>query len=155
MSRFNTTSHEVPGLNTASLPDLIFTVLFFFMIVTHIREVPLKVEYDVPQGTQIEKLTRKSTVTYIYIGKPVESMRSVAGTETRIQLNDKYATVEDIADFISAERSAMAPEDVQNMTVSIKADRDTRMGIIDDVKQVLRSSGVRNVNYSADMLEKR
>ena len=59
---------DVPALNTASLPDLIFTVLFFFMIVTHMRQVTLKVQYQVPAGTELTKLTKKSAVTYIYIG---------------------------------------------------------------------------------------
>lgn len=68
---FRRRDHEVPGLNTASLPDLIFTVLFFFMIVTHMREVQVKVKYQVPQGTELERLTKKSAVSYIYIGKPL------------------------------------------------------------------------------------
>lgn len=154
MSMFKRKDHEVPGLNTASLPDLIFAVLFFFIIVTHMRQVQMKVEYKVPQGTQLEKLTKKSTVSYIYIGKPIRQLQPVAGEATRIQLNDKYADVSDIADYISAERSHMAPEDLKKMTVSIKADRQTCMGIITDVKQALRQSGALKINYSAQQKEK-
>ena len=50
---------DVPGLNLASLPDLIFTVLFFFMIVTHMRDVNPKVRYEVPQGTELSKTANK------------------------------------------------------------------------------------------------
>ena len=149
MGMFGDHKREVPGLNTASLPGLIFSVLFFFMIVTHMRTVTPKVQYKVPQGTELQKLTKKSTVSYIYIGPPSKSMRQYAGTSTRIQLNDKYASTSDIIDYISAEKSRMSPEDVKKMTVSIKADKNTRMGIITDVKQALRQSYALKINYSA------
>lgn len=149
MSMFKRKQREIPGLNTASLPDLIFTVLFFFMIVTHMRTVELKVHYDVPQGTELQKLTKKQTVSYIYIGKPTKQMQSVAGTATRIQLNDKYADVDEIGQYIRDERARMSADDRKHMTVSIKADRNTRMEIITNVKQALRQSNALNINYSA------
>ena len=98
MSMFKRTRREIPELNTSSLPDLIFTVLFFFMIVTHMRKVTLKVKYQVPQGTELTRLTKKTAVSYIYIGKPVTG--TVQGN-TVIQLNDKYATTTDIIDYIA------------------------------------------------------
>ena len=56
MSRFRQKQkHEVPGLNLAAMPDLIFTVLFFFMIVTHMRDVKPMVRFTIPQGTEVEK----------------------------------------------------------------------------------------------------
>ena len=146
MSMFKRTRREIPGLNTSSLPDLIFTVLFFFMIVTHMRKVTLKVKYQVPQGTELTRLTKKTAVSYIYIGKPVTGI--VQGN-TVIQLNDKYATTTDIIDYIAAEKSRMSPEDQQQMTVSIKADRSTKMGIISEVKQALRKSKALKISCSA------
>ena len=146
MSMFKRTRREIPGLNTSSLPDLIFTVLFFFMIVTHMRKVTLKVKYQVPQGTELTRLTKKTAVSYIYIGKPVTG--TVQGN-TVIQLNDKYATTTDIIDYSAAEKSRMSPEDQQQMTVSIKADRSTKMGIISEVKQALRKSKALKISYSA------
>ena len=131
----------MPGLNTAALPDLIFTVLFFFMIVTHMRSVPMKVKYQVPSGTEITKLVKKSTVTYIYIGK--------VGEDTRIQLNDKLATVADIEVCVKAERSRMQSEDMKRQVVSIKADRETDMKVITQVKQALRRANAYTINYSA------
>ena len=131
----------VPGLNTAALPDLIFTVLFFFMIVTHMRSVPMRVRYQVPAGTELTKLVRKSTVTYIYIGK-------IAG-ESRIQLNDRLATIADVEAFVKAERARMLPEDKKHHVVSIKADRQTEMGLVNEVKQALRRAKAYRINYSA------
>lgn len=147
MSRFRKSRREMPGLNTASLPDLIFTVLFFFMIVTHMRKVTLKVKYREPQGTELTRLTKKSTVTYIYIGKLL-GQRGDNG-RTVIQMNDKLVTPADIVDYMSAERSRMAPEDLQLMTVSLKADRGTKMELITEVKQALRKAKALNISYSA------
>ena len=138
-------SRELPELNTASLPDLILTVLFFFLIVTHMRDVDLQVRYEVPQGTELQKLTHKSAVTYVYIGRvkdaPVDSFY--------IQLNNSLATVDDIKAYVESERSKMSSEDQPRMTVSIKADRDVPFGIISDVKKALQQSFALKVNYSA------
>ena len=149
MSRFKTTrNREVPGLNLAALPDLIFTVLFFFMIVTHMREVTPKVRYEVPQGTEIEK-GRKAGLVYLFIGKPVDAQGHVVGDETRIQLNDRYVTVAQLPEEIDKERAKMSEDERARMTVSIRADMDTEMGVINDVKQALRRAGALNINYSA------
>lgn len=149
MSIFERRRYEVPGLNTASLPDLIFTVLFFFMIVTHMRKITIKVKYRVPHATELTRLTKKTAISYVYIGKPERLFQAVAGNATRIQLNDKFATVNQIADYIEAERNRMSPEDKQQMTVSIKADKGTRMGVITDVKQALRQANALKISYSA------
>ena len=149
MSMFNRGRYEVPGLNTASLPDLIFSVLFFFMIVTHMQKVAVKVQFRTPQGTELTRLTKKTAVTYIYIGKPEGNLQKTLGTATRIQLNDKFGNLDDVVDYISAERERMSPEDQQQMTVSVKADRTTKMSIIDNVKQALRKAKAYRISYSA------
>ncbi len=155
MTFFNRARREVPQLNTAALPDLIFTVLFFFITVTHMREVTLKVKYQVPEGTELTRLVKKSAVTYIYIGKPTDEIRHVTGDKTSIQLNDKIADTTDIIDYVAEERKRMSPEDAQNMSVSIKADRGTEMGVITDVKQALRKAGALRINYSANQKGKK
>ena len=154
MGRFKTTQkREVPGLNLAALPDLIFTVLFFFMIVTHMREVTPRVRYEVPQGTEVEK-GRKAGLVYLLIGKPVDAQGRVISDETRIQLNDRLVTVAQLPEEINKVRAGMSDDERQHMTISIRADRDTEMGIINDVKQALRKAGALNINYSATGKEK-
>ena len=143
MSMFKRRNHSVPGLNTASLPDLIFTVLFFFMIVTHMKENQMKVKYQVPQGTKLERLAKKSTVSHIYIGKPYKG-----GGDNAVQVNDKIVDAADVEDFIAAERKRMAPDDAKNMTVSIKADKKADMGVVTDVKQSLRRANALKILYS-------
>jgi biopolymer transport protein ExbD len=150
MGKFNKTGkREMPTLNTSSLPDLIFTMLFFFMIVTTLREVTLKVEFKVPQGTELEKLEKKSLVTFIYVGKPTQEFRKKMGSESRIQLNDSYAEVAEIQDYIIQERSSMKEEDQPFMTVSLKIDQETKMGVVTDIKQALRQAYALKINYSA------
>ena len=139
----------MPGLNLAAMPDLIFTVLFFFMIVTHMRDVKPQVQYNVPQGTEVDKAVRKSSVVYVFIGKPVDAQGRVVGQESRVQVNDRLVSVSQIGDAIAQERSIMTEEDRQHLVVSIRADRDTEMGLINDVKQALRRAGALNINYSA------
>ena len=139
---------SVPALNMAAMPDLIFTVLFFFMIVTHMREVKPMVRYQVPQGTELEK-ARQSGIVYLFIGKPVDAKGDVVGEESRIQINNRYVSLVDLPYVIADERAKMSEENRQHMVVSIRADRDTEMGLINDVKQVLRRSGALNINYSA------
>jgi len=140
----------VPGLNLASMPDLIFTVLFFFMIVTHMRDVDPKVQYSVPQGTELTKEVNKNGLVYIFIGKPVDAQGRVISDDVRIQMGNRYVTLAEIGDEIAKERERLSEEDRQRLTVSIRADRDTEMGIINDVKQELRKAGALNINYSAE-----
>lgn len=155
MSMFRRHDRKVPGLNTASLPDLIFTVLFFFMIVTHMREVQLKVKFQVPQGTKLEKLTKKSVVSYLYVGQPLKGGAADGDTGgSQIQINDKIASLGEVSDYLTAERQSMSGDDAKRMMVSIKADRNTRMNVIHDIKQTLRSAHVLKVNYSAERKKK-
>lgn len=152
MSRFKRQQNrQVPGLNLASMPDLIFTVLFFFMIVTHMRDVDPKVRYQVPQGTELEKEVNKAGLVYVFIGKPVDAQGRQLSDETRIQMGNRYITVDEIGKEIAKERDHMSEEDRQRLTVCIRADRNTEMGIINDVKQALRRAGALNINYSATL----
>lgn len=135
-SIFRRSSHEMPGLNLASMPDLIFTVLFFFMIVTHMRHDDVKVRYQVPAGTEVQKLQQKSAVINIYIG------------EGKIQVNNQLTDVEHLPQLIEAERKKLSEDNAERLTVSLKADKHTPMGIIADVKEALQRSFALRINYS-------
>ena len=150
MGKFNKGGKKgMPELNTSSLPDLIFTMLFFFMIVTTMREVTMKVQFRAPQATELEKLEKKSLVTFIYMGKPTQELQAKMGQETRIQLNDRFADASEVQDYIYQERENMKEEDQPFMQVSLKVDRETKMGIVTEVKQALRQAYALNINYSA------
>ena len=140
---------EVPAISTASLPDVIFMILFFFMVSTTMREQELLVRYKLPNATEVQKLEKKSLVSYVNIGVPVSHMQAKYGTAPRIQLNDSFKTAKDIGDFIAAEREQLNEADRAQMTTSIKADIYTKMGIITDVKQELRRANALKISYAA------
>ena len=156
MSKFKKNNTKgTPPISTASLPDIVFMLLFFFMVTTVMRETEMLVENTLPQATEVKKLERKSLVSYIYIGAPsgVNRKRQY-GTTAKIQLNDSYARVEDIQAFILAERETRAEEEIPLLTTSIKADVDVKMGIVSDVKLELRKAQAYKINYSTRKLEK-
>jgi biopolymer transport protein ExbD len=138
-------------INTSALPDIIFMLLFFFMVTTTMREVTLIVKVLPPEATEVQKLEKKSLVSYIYVGVPIKSQ---FGTESRIQLNDAFANPSDIPEFIASEREARDEADRKFLTTSIKADKGTRMGVITDIKQELRKVGAFKINYSSRKVTK-
>ncbi len=150
MSKFKKNkNNKLAPISTASLPDIVFMLLFFFMVTTVMRETEMLVDNILPQATEVQKLERKSLVSYIYIGAPKGKNRKMKyGKDAKIQLNDSYARVEDIQSFVIAEREARAEEEVPLLTTSIKADVDVKMGIVSDVKQELRKAQAYKINYS-------
>lgn len=140
---------ETPPISTASLPDIVFMLLFFFMVSTTMREVDINVKQNLPEATELSKLEKKSLVSYIYIGEPKPQFQKVFGKAPRIQLNDQFATVSDISDYITAEREARDEAERPSMITSLKVDVNTTMGLVTDVKQELRKAAALNINYSA------
>ncbi|MCK0146051.1 biopolymer transporter ExbD [Arenibacter sp. F26102] len=149
MSKFNKKKDAaLPAVNTASLPDIVFMLLFFFMTVTVMKDSTLKVENVLPNATEIKKLEKKDRVIYIYVGKPTREYEKVFGTESKIQLNDKFASASDVGDYILMER-AKKPQELQNvLTTALKVDKNANMGIISDIKQELRKVNALKVNYT-------
>lgn len=140
---------DVPAISSSSLSDIVFMLLFFFMVTTQLRETENKVMVNITQASEVTKLVRKDLNSYINIGTPIKSLQSQYGTEARIQLNDSFRTTAEIRDFVAAERDSKSEADRQFMTISIRADQDVRMGIVTDVKQELRRCSALRIMYSA------
>jgi biopolymer transport protein ExbD len=147
MSKFKKDGNKnTPAVSTASLPDIVFMLLFFFMVTTVMREVDLKIKLNQPEATEIEKLEDRSLVDYIYIGEPQNT--SLYGTLPKIQLDDDFASIEDIQDYVFQKRSDR-PEAVHGaIIISLKVDEETKMGIVTDVKQELRKAQSLKISYS-------
>ena len=144
MSRFSRSeSREVPALNTASLPDMIFTTLFFFMIVTHIRTLPVMIPVEVPTVAELQKLNEKKLLVYIIIGK-----------EKRIQLNSGLVTVAEMPARLHDLKKEIPAEDQGKVVAILKIDKDVPMGLVYDVKQALRQSHILTLHYSAGKIPK-
>lgn len=135
----------VPSLNMASMPDLIFTVLFFFMIVTHMRSDEVKVRLQVPQGSEVQKLANRPSVVNVYVGR--------LNGLWQVQVNGSIVRPEDISARISQIRQSMTPENAEHLTVSFRADRQAPMRIISQVKRSLQQSFALKINYSATELK--
>jgi biopolymer transport protein ExbD len=150
MSKFSKKrGKSTPAISTASLPDIIFMLLFFFMVVTVMRESELMVRVIVPQATELTKLEQKSLVNYIYIGRPTDKYTKVYGTSPRIQLGDKFATIADIPIFLEQHKTTVPEAMHGRIMTSLRVDGGVTMGIVQDVKTKLRKSGQLKVNYSA------
>jgi len=150
MSKFKKKkSGGLPAINTASLPDIVFMLLFFFMVATVMRDNDLKITVGLPSASEVEKLEKKNLVMYIYVGKPSARYKKTYGTEARIQLNDKFAEVSDIAAFIYSERESKREEEIPYLITSLKVDKKANMGIVADVKQELRKVNALKINYAS------
>lgn len=149
MAKFNKKkSGDLPAVSTASLPDIVFMLLFFFMTVTTMKDSSLMVDNTLPNATETKKLEKKDRVIYIYVGKPTSQYQKTFGSEPKIQLNDKFADVSEIGSFILQERTKK-PQELQNvLTTSLKVDKYANMGLISDIKQELRKVNALKVNYT-------
>ena len=142
-------SDNRPEISTASLPDIIFMLLFFFMVVTVMREDNLKVENMRPQASELQKLEHKSLIDYIHIGKPLRQYQEIYGTAPRIQLNNQISKLENIYAYCENSTTSRSESDRGKIITSLKADKDVTMGIVTDVKTELRRAGRLKINYSA------
>lgn len=151
MSKFKKDSGQkgAPGVSTASLPDIVFMLLFFFMVTTVMRETDLKVDVKKPEAEAVTRLEKKSLVDYIYIGPATSKYRSQYGAEPRIQLDDQIATqATEVGGFIQRKRAERDPKDIDFVTTSLKVDEKTTMGIVSRVKHELREVDALKINYS-------
>lgn len=142
-----------PEVSTASLPDIIFMLLFFFMVVTVLRDATVMVNNITPSATELTKLEKKSLVNYLYIGAPKKEYAAEAGTKPRLQLGDKFSTTADIPLFLENHRIKIDERQRGLITSSLRVDKDVTMGIVSDVKTALRKSNQLKVNYSAKKKE--
>jgi biopolymer transport protein ExbD len=147
MSKFKKSSGTSQDIPTAALPDIIFMLLFFFMVTTVMRETDIMVKQKLPRATQLTKIQRKSLVSYIYLGEPKNVV--LYGDEPKIQVNDVFVTTDDIIQFVNQEKDKLSEVERDQITMSLKVDVDVKMGIISDVQQELRKGNARKLLYSS------
>ena len=147
MSKFKKKKKEMPAVNTSSLPDIVFMLLFFFMVTTVMRENDLSIEAPrLPSASEVKKLERKSLVSTIYVGKAKDGKYGTSFN--RIQLNDKIATPDDVPSFIFLERGNVSEIEVPFMTTSIKADKESSVGTLSDIREKLRDVNALKLSLS-------
>jgi biopolymer transport protein ExbD len=147
MSKFKKRKKGIPAVNTAALPDIVFMLLFFFMVTTTMRETDLRLEAPkLPSASEVKKLEHKSLVNTIYVGKAKDSKYGVG--YNKIQLNDKIATADQVPAFIINARTKVSEPEIPFMTTSIKADKESNVGTIIDIRLKLRDVNALKLNYS-------
>ena len=147
MAGFRKRKTESPSISTASLPDIVFMLLFFFMVTTVLRDSSILVQNRLPQATELTKLQDKDVVSYIYIGKPVDVNKF--GTADKVQLQDKFMqSPEDIERFVEAERGKLREERKGKFIISLKVDKAAKTGVKFDVTEELRKVNALKVNYA-------
>ncbi len=147
MSKFKKSSKASQDIPTAALPDIIFMLLFFFMVTTVLRETELLVEQKLPVATQLKKIEKKSLVSYIYIGKPKAALG--LGSEARVQVNDNFIGINEIVQFVLTEKDKLDEVERDQITISMKVDKETKMGVVTDVQQELKEANALKVLYNA------
>ena len=149
MSKFKKKkSGSLPAISTASLPDIVFMLLFFFMTATTMKDSDLKIENTLPKANQTAKLHKKQYVMYVYAGKPSERYRNTLGASDRIQLADRMSSPADIRNFVISERAQRNSEDEKYLTASLKIDKHVKMGLVSAIKLELRKVNQLKVNYT-------
>jgi len=126
------TKQEIP---TASMPDIIFMLLLFFMVTTTLRETQVLVDYSLPEAKAIEKIENKRLISYIWVGK-----------DERMQINDSIVKMNEIQNIMYAKRQALP-----NVIVSLRIDKNIDMGFVTDIQQELRKAYCLRINYSANI----
>jgi biopolymer transport protein ExbD len=147
MSKFKKKTSTQTNIPTSALPDIIFMLLFFFMVTTVLREQTILVEQKIPQATQLQKLQKKTLISYMYIGKPKNA--GLYGSEPRVQANDVLINTPDIVQWVNQERDLLAEADRGLITISLKIDKEVKMGPISDVQTELRNADARRVLYAS------
>lgn len=142
-SKKSDTSQEIP---TSALPDIIFMLLFFFMVTTVMRENTINVMQRMPEGTELRKLQRKSLVSYLYMGEPKNTV--LYGDEPKVQANDVFLEIKDVTLWVSKEKDKLSEDERDQITIAIKADEDVKMGLVSDVQIQLREANARKLMYS-------
>jgi len=124
------TKQEIP---TASLPDIVFMLLLFFMVTTTLREVDLLVSFKLPEAESIEKIENKRLVTYMWVGN-----------DQRIQIDDNIVQLDDIRGIMDSKVRTLP-----NLIVSLRVDKNSNMGVVNDIQEQLRKAYCLRINYSA------
>ncbi len=146
MAKFTKKSNTSQEIPTAALPDIIFMLLFFFMVTTQMRETTINVKQKMPKGTELRKLQRKSLVSYLYMGEPKNT--TLYGDEPKVQANDVFLELKDITLWVSQEKDKLSEAERDQITIAFKADEDVKMGLISDVQIQLREANARKLMYS-------
>mgnify|MGYP001391246773 FL=1 len=119
-------------ISTASLPDIIFMLLIFFMVTTVLREFE-GLDVNMPRAKMIEKLESKRHTAYIWATK-----------DGVINVDDRILDVKSLSQVMYT-KLTKDPK----ITVSLKSDENASMQLITKIHTQLREANTLKLSYSA------
>lgn len=137
------TSDTEPGFTTASLPDIVFMLLIFFMVTTVLREQDIKVRTQLPEAEALTKIEQKRLISKIHIG-PLKKGENQG--ETAIQIDD--ALIENRRAIRQIMYNKLQSE--PRLIASLKVDVGSEMEVVNEVQQELREAGALRINYASN-----
>lgn len=147
MSKFKKKVKLKQDIPTSSMPDVVFMLLFFFMVTTQLRETSIEVKQEIPTASQLRKLQRKTLVANLYIGEPLKIEQF--GKEPKIQAGDVFIEPSGIAKWVNQEKDKLIEVERDQLTVALKVDKQAKRGIIVDVETELRKANARKILYTS------
>ena len=148
MSKFKKKTNVKQEIPTSSMPDVVFMLLFFFMVTTTLRDTSINVQQRLPEASQMRKLQRKTLVAYLYVGEPKKVDQW--GKEPKIQANDVFIQPKEIIQWVNQAKANLDEAERDQLTVALKVDNETKRGIIADVETELRKANARKLLYSTN-----
>ena len=135
-----------PAISTASLPDIVFMLLFFFIVTTIFKEKDTKVTVTAPLATEITKLDRRTDQIYYWIGKPSNKNY---GTGYRVQVDDALAPdMGAIRAYLIERRGGDLSEVWDKVINNFQIDEKVNMRIVKNVQEELRNEDALKVAYT-------
>jgi len=134
-------SRTRPEFNTTALPDIIFMLLFFFMVATVLKTESFKTQFELPTASQLTEMKKQSEILNIYIGTDAEQ------SKTLVQVKDHLVPFEKLENLIT---SIKAKNSDKELIVALKADKKIKMHEINEIKQILRKQQLRKVTYVSE-----
>ncbi len=130
-----------PAVNTAALPDIVFMLLFFFMVATRPKEnEPTNLEVEIPGSSISIELNKDDQVDYIWAGFPLDGGSNAL---VEVFLDDQLKV--DYSSAIGGWKLANKPADLEvyDVPTVLKFDDDVNMKVVQNIKDALSDPNVK------------
>lgn len=163
MSKFKKDSNKkLPGVNTSSLPDIVFMLLFFFMVATTSKDVDPTVTVTQPVGDKTTDLTpykQRSEIDFLYLGEPRNKARIedfkmgyALSLDNVVQAtSDELYTTNAVGQWKKdkyEEKKARVKVPIEGVITCVKADKGAPSGLIFDIRKQLQNVNGLTIAYA-------
>ncbi len=134
--KFKMEKRQKPKISTASLPDIIFMLLFFFMVTTVIKT---NSSYDIklPKVQNAEEVKEKTEINLVLSNE----------VEPKLYVNNKIVSFDNKEDILRQKIQGLTDYEKSRTVVSLFIEKSIEMKYVYELKLVLRKLGLQNINY--------